>query len=169
MKNENNKTKKDKKVTKPIDIIIMLILAAVVIAMAVFTTTRQTGNQEIILMEIYKSAGPDTSTAAMNHYYVYENTDYVGIRNGNEDGSNSIVTKEITPESIDNIKSALDKYISEHPTMNNVFYMNERYTIEYNGTSIIVPNPSVAALLGYDAPEYAFYNTVDSFINYINN
>jgi len=169
MKNETNKTSKDKKGRRPIDIIIMLILAAIVIAMAIFTITRQTGNQEIILMEIYKSAGPDTSTAAMNHYYVYENTDYIGIRNANTDGSNNIITKEITRESIDNLKTALDKYISENPTINNGFYINESYTIEYNGKSIIVPNPSVAALLGYDASEYTFYNSVDSFINDINN
>ena len=168
MKSENNKNKKDKKSLKPIDIIIMIILAALVISMAIFTTSRQTGNQEIILMEIYKSAGPDTSTASINHYYVYENTNYVRIRNSNVDGSNDIVTKEITQESINNLKDALDKYIGATPTINNSFYINERYTIKYNGKSIIVPNPSVATLLGFDASEYTFYNSVDSFINNIN-
>jgi len=169
MKKENNKTKKDKKGRRPIDIIIMLILASLVITMAVFTTTRETGNQEIILMEIYKSAGPDTSTATMNHYYLYENTDYVGIRNANSDGSNNIATKEISQESINTLKNALDQYITENPTINNGFYINERYTIKYNGKSIIVPSPSVAELLGFNASEYTFYNTVDSFIYDINN
>lgn len=154
---------------RPIDVIIMIILASLVIVMAVFTATRQTANQEIILMEVYKSAGPNTSTASMNHYYIYSNTNSVEIRNANSDGSNTIVTKEINQDLIDNLRMALDEYIRQNPSINTSFYINERYTIEYNGTSIIVPNPSVAVALGFDSDEYTFYNTVDNFINTINN
>ena len=160
------KKRKDK---KALDFIVMLVLVALIIAMTIFTATRETGSQEIILMEIYKCAGPNTSTAAMEHYYVYENTNFVGIRNANSDGSNNIISKEIEQTLITNLKNALDEYINQNPSINTSFYINERYTIEYNGTSIIVPNPSVAELLGYEPTQYTFYNTVDDFINTINN
>lgn len=163
---KNLKNKKDKKI---IDMIIMLILAALVITMSVFAATRQASNQEIILMEIYKSAGPETSTASMNHYYIYSNTNVIEIRSSNPDGSNTTLTREISQDSIDNLANALDEYITQNPTINTSFYINERYTIEFNGKSITVPNPSVSSLLGYDSSEYVFYNTVDDFINSINN
>lgn len=160
------KKSKDK---KTVDLVVMLILIVLVLIMIVFTATRETANQEIILMEIYKSAGPNTSTASMNHYYLYQNTSTVKIRNSNPDGSNVISSKDISQDLIDNLKNALDEYIAKSPTINNGFYINERYTIEYDGKTIIVPNPSVAGLLGYDSTQYTFYNTVDNFINSINN
>lgn len=170
MKNSEKSPKNTKKNgRRPVDIISMVLLAVIVISMAIFTATRNTDSQEIILMEIYKSAGPDTSTAAMNHYYIYSNTNSVGIRNGNTDGSNNISSKEIEQNSIDDFKSALDTYINKNVTINTSFYINERYTIEYNGKTIIVPNPSVAQMLGFDSSEYSFYYTVDNFINLINN
>lgn len=161
--------RKDKKDKKTIDFIIIIVLSLLVITMIIFTITRQTSNQQIILMEIYKCAGPETSTASMNHYYIYANTNTIEVRNANSDGSNTTVSKEIEQNLIDNLKSSLDEYTSKNPTINTSFYINERYTIEYNGKSIIVPNPSVANLLGYDQTEYAFYNTVENFINSINN
>lgn len=163
------KASKDKKNKKTIDIIIMIILVAIVIAMAAFTITRETANQEIILIEIYKSGGPNTSTASMNHYYIYANTNIVEIRTSNSDGSNTTVSKDVSQDLINNLKNALDEYISKNPTINAGFNINERYTIEYNGASIIIPNPSVAGLLGYDSNKYNFYNTIEDFINSINN
>ncbi len=162
---ENN-VKKDR---KKIDFIILIILILLVALMSIFTVTRQTSNQEIILMEIYKCAGPETSTASMTHYYIYANTNTIGIRNSNSDGSNNIISKDIEQSLINDLKTALEDYISKSPTINTSFYINERYTIEYNGKSIIVPNPSVAGLLGYDSAQYSFYNIVDDFINRINN
>lgn len=163
------KAPKDKKNKKTIDMIIMIILVALVIAMVAFTITRETANQEIILIEIYKSGGPNTSTASINHYYIYANTNIVEIRTSNSDGSNTTVSKDVSQDLINNLKNALDEYISKNPTINAGFNINERYTIEYNGASIIIPNPSVAELLGYDSNKYNFYNTVDNFINNINN
>lgn len=154
--------KKERKVT---DLIIILILAAIVIVMICFTLTRETGNQEVILMEIYKCAGPQTSTDAMEHYYIYQNTNTIKIRNSNKDGSNATISREVTQDLINNLQNSLDEYISQNPTMNTGFNINERYAIEYNGKTIIVPNPSVATLLGYNANEYVFYNTVETFIN----
>ncbi len=168
MEKNQEKTKK-KKDRKAIDGIVLIILIVIVAAMSVFASTRETSNQEIILMEIYKSAGPETSTASMNHYYIYSNTNTVEIRNTNPDGSHTTVTKDISKEAIDQLKNSLNQYISENPTVNTSFYINERYTIEFNGKSIIVPNPSVSELLGFDSSEYTFYNTVDEFINNINN
>lgn len=163
---KNQKNKKDKKI---IDVIVLLILVCLVIAMSIFAATRETSNQEIILMEIYKSAGPNTSAASMNHYYIYSNTNSVEIRSSSSNGSSTTITKEVSKDSIDNLTTALNEYISQSATINTSFYINERYTIEFNGKSIIVPNPSVSTLLGYDSSEYAFYNTVDNFINSINN
>lgn len=161
--------KNRKKEKKIIDIIVIFILASLVIAMSIFAATREASNQEIILMEIYKSAGPETSTASMNHYYIYSNTNTVEIRSSNSDGTNTITTKEISKDSIDNLTTKLNEYISQNATINTSFYINERYTIEFNGKSIIVPNPSVSTLLGYYSSEYIFYNTIDDFINNINN
>ena len=158
-----------KKRIKIIDLIIILVLAGIVISMFSFSLSRETGNQEIILMEIYKCAGPDTSTNSMEHYYIFENTSTVKIRNSNPDGSNSIIPKEFTQDVINNFQLALDEYIAKNVAINTGFYINERYTIEYNGKTVIVPNPSVANLLGYDSNEYIFYNTVENFINSINN
>lgn len=163
---EKSKDKKDK---KAIDGIILLILIIIIAVMATFTITRQTANQEIILMEIYKSAGPNTSTSSMEHYYIYENTNIIKIRNSNPDGSNTTTSKEISQDLIDDFKDSLDEYITQNPTINTVFYINERYTIEYNGKTTIVPNPSVAEILEYDSSEYTFYNTVENFINNIDN
>lgn len=159
--------RKDKKDKKAIDFIIIIILSLLVITMIIFTITRQTANQQIILMEIYKCAGPETSTASMSHYYIYANTNTIEVRNANSDGSNTIASKEIEQHLIGNLKSSLDEYISKNPTINTSFYINERYTIEYNGKSIIVPNPMVAGTLGFDSTQYEFYNTIDNFINII--
>ncbi len=161
--------RKDKKDKKAIDFIIIIALSLLVITMIIFTITRQTTNQQIILMEIYKCAGPETNTASMSHYYIYTNTNSIEIRNASSDGSNKTISKEVDQSLIDNLKLALNEYITKNPTINTSFYINERYTIEYNGKSIIVPNPSVANLLGYDQKEYTFYNTVENFINNINN
>ena len=158
-----------KKERKIIDLIIILILTAIVIAMIFFTLTRETGNQEIILMEIYKCAGPQTSTDTMEHYYIYQNTNIIKIRNSNNDGSNNITSKEVSQDLINTLQNNLDEYISQNPTMNTAFNINERYSIKYNGKTIIVPNPSVAAFLGYDSNEYNFYHTVENFINDVNN
>lgn len=163
------KNTKDSNNKKAIDGIILLILIILVSIMLIFTITRETSNQEIILMEIYKCAGPDTSTDSMEHYYIYQNTNTIEIRNSNPDGSNSTISKDISQESIDNLQKSLDEYISQNPTINTSFYINERYTIEYNGNTITVPNPSVVSLLGFDPEEYIFYNEVESFINSINN
>lgn len=163
---KKQKNKKDKKI---IDLIVMIILVILVVAMSVFAATRETSNQEIILMEIYKSAGPETSSASMSHYYIYSNTNTVEIRNSNPDGSNTTVSKEISQDSIDDFQKSLNDYITQNPTINTSFYINERYTIEFNGKSITVPNPSVTSLLGYDSSPYTFYNTVEEFINNINN
>ena len=160
---------KNKKEKKLIDLIVMLVLAALVIAMSIFASTREASNQEIILMEIYKSAGPETTAASMTHYYIYANTNTVEIRISNSEGSNTSTTKEISQDSIRNLTNALNEYISQNPTINTGFYINERYTIEFNGKSITVPNPSVSTLLGYDSSEYIFYNTVEDFINSLNN
>lgn len=156
-----------KKEHKIIDLIIILILTAIVIVMVCFTLTRETGNQEVILMEIYKCAGPQTSTDEMEHYYIYQNTNTIKIRNSNKDGSNNTISKEVSQDLITSLQNNLDEYISQNPTMNTGFNINERYAIEYNGKTVIVPNPSVAALLGYDAYEYNFYHTVENFINTI--
>ena len=165
---KNTKDSKKKKDKKAIDGIILLILIVLISVMLVFTMTRKTSNQEIILMEIYKCAGPDTSTDSMEHYYLYENINTIKIRNSNPDGSNSIISKDVNKDSIDNLQKALDAYISKNPTINTSFYINERYTIEYNGNTIIVPNPSIVSLLGFDPEEYIFYNEVETFINNIN-
>lgn len=163
------KNTKDSNNKKAIDGIILLILIILVSIMLIFTITRETSNQEIILMEIYKCAGPNTSTDSMEHYYIYQNTNTIEIQNSNSDGSNSTISKDISQESIDNLQKSLDEYISQNPTINTSFYINERYTIEYNGNTITVPNPSVVSLLGFDPEEYIFYNEVESFINSINN
>lgn len=162
---EKTRRKKDR---KAIDGIILIILICLVVAMTVFASTRETSNQEIILMEIYKSAGPETSTATMNHYYIYSNTNSVDIRISKSDGSHTTLSKTISKEVINNFENSLNQYISENPTINSSFYINERYTIEYNGNSIVVPNPTVSELLGFDSSKYTFYNTVDEFINNIN-
>ena len=161
--------KKAKKEKKMLDMIIMLILIVLVLAMALFTLTRETSNQKIILMEIYKSAAPSESTILKTHYYVYENTNMIEIRNANSNGSNSISSKDISQDLIDNFKNSLEEYINKNITINSSFYTNERYTIEYHGASIIVPNPSVVSALGFDSNDYAFYNTIEAFINSINN
>lgn len=150
-----------------IDLIIILILSTIVIYMISFTLSRETGNQEMILMEIYKCAGPDTSTNLMEHLYIYKNTTNTTIRKSNPDGSNSTISKEIDKDLINNFQLALDEYIAKNAKMNSGFYINERYAIEYNGKTVIVPNPSVANLLGYDSNEYTFYNTVENFVNNI--
>lgn len=154
---------------KIMDLIIVLILVVIVICMITFASSRETGNQEIILMEIYKCAGPSTSSNTMNHYYVYNNTNTVKIRTSNADGSHSTSPKEINQDLIDEFKIELDKYISQSPIIYSGFNINERYAIEYNGKTVIVPNPNVAELLGYDSNQYIFYNDVDNFINIINN
>lgn len=156
-----------KKERKIIDLVIILILSTLVIAMISFTLTRETGNQEIILMEIYKCAGPESSTNSMEHYYIYQNTNTIKIRNSNSDGSNNTISKEVGQDLIDNLQSSLDEYINQNPTMNTGFNINERYTIEYKGKTVIVPNPSVAALLGYNSNEYTFYNIIENFLNNI--
>lgn len=160
------KNKKDRKI---IDLILMIALVILVAIMSVFAATRETSNQEIILMEIYKSAGPETSSASMSHYYIYSNTNTVEIRSTNPDGSNNTKSIEVSKDSIDNLQNALNDYIVKNPTINTSFYINERYTIEFNGKSITIPNPSVTSLLGYDSSQYTFYNTVETFINSLSN
>ena len=166
---KNTKDSKKKKDRKTIDGIILLILIVLVSVILVFTMTRETSNQEIILMEIYKCAGPNTSTNSLEHYYIYENSTTIKIRNSNPDGSNNTISRDINIDSIAHFQKSLDTYISQNPTINTSFYINERYTIEYNGNTITVPNPSVVSLLGFDPEEYIFYNEVESFINSINN
>ena len=156
-----------KKERKIIDLIIILILTAVVVVMVYFTLTRETGNQEVILMEIYKCAGPQTSTDEMEHYYIYQNTTTIKIRNSSKDGSNNTISKEVSQDLITSLQNSLDEYISQNPTMNTGFNINERYTIEYSGKTVVVPNPSVASLLGYDSNEYSFYHIVENYINNI--
>lgn len=173
MKNNIDK-KKNKRKIKIHDIIIAVVLVIAIATMVFFTSTRETGNQEIVLMEIYKSAGPNTSTASPNHYYIYDNTNVVGIRNSNFDNSsgqasNSITKKEISQELIDNFKVSLEEYISKNFSINTGFYINERYTIEYNGKTLIVPNPDVAQTLQLDENNYSFYYIVENFISTINN
>lgn len=164
-KNTNNS--KNNNSGKPIDGIILLILIVLVSIILIFTLTRETSNQEIILMEIYKCAGPNTSTNSMAHYYLYENNNTIKIRNSNPDGSNTTVSKEVNKDLITNLKNALDEYINQNPTINTSFYINERYTIEYNGNTVTVPNPSVVSLLGFDSEKYIFYNNIETFINNI--
>ena len=164
-KNTNNS--KNNNSRKPIDGIILLILIVLVSIILIFTLTRETSNQEIILMEIYKCAGPNTSTNSMAHYYLYENSNTIKIRNSNPDGSNTTVSKEVNKDLITNLKNALDEYINQNPTINTSFYINERYTIEYNGNTVTVPNPSVVSLLGFDSEKYIFYNNIETFINNI--
>lgn len=166
---KNTKDSKKKKDRKAIDGIILLILIILVSVMLVFTITRETSNQEIILMEIYKCAGPNTSTNSMAHYYLYGNSNTIKIRNSNPDGSNTTISKEVSKDLITNLQNALDEYINQNPTINTSFYINERYTIEYNGNTITVPNPSVVSLLGFDSEKYVFYNDIELFINNINN
>ena len=173
MKNNIDK-KKNKREIKAHDFILAIILVIIVGTMVFFTSTRETGNQEIILMEIYKSAGPNTSTSNPNHYYIYGNTNVVGIRNSNFDNSagqasNNLTRKKINQDLIDNFKIALEDYIAKNLSINTGFYINERYTIEYNGKSVVVPNPIVANALGFDQNDYSFYNTVENFITQINN
>ena len=105
---------------------------------------------------------------------IYDNTNVVGIRNSNFDNSagqasNNLTRKEINQDLIDNFKIALEEYISKNLSINTGFYINERYTIEYNGKSVVVPNPTVAAALELDQNDYSFYNTVENFVNQINN
>ena len=164
---KNTKDSKRKNDKKAIDGIIFLILILLVAIMLIFTLTRKTSNQEIILMEIYKCAGPDTSTNSMKHYYLFENSNTIKIRNSNPDGSNTTISKEINKELITNFKNALDEYINQNPTGNTSFYINERYTIEYKGTTVTIPNPSVVSLIGFDSEKYVFYNDVELFINNI--
>ena len=160
MKKNNNKG------NKIVDIIVFIILLILVGFMVVFTITRGTDTQQTLLMEIYKSGGTESSNS-MNHYYIYSNnTNVVKIRNFNS-GSNVTVSKDIDQNLINNFKQSLDEYITQKPYINSDFYQNERYTIEYNGTSLAIPNPSVATALGYEASEYSFYNIVDNFINRI--
>ncbi len=161
--------KKAKKEKKIIDLIILFILIALVFAITLFAITQETSNQKIVLIEIYKCAGPNISSSSMAHYYIYQNTNVVEIRNANSNGSNNIFSKTINQNLIDNFKNSLDEYIAKNPTINTGFHKNERYTIEYNGLSIIVPNPSVASSLGFDPNEYTFYSNVENFINTINN
>ena len=91
---KNTKDSKKKNDKKAIDGIILLILIVLVSIILIFTLTRETSNQEIILMEIYKCAGPNTSTNSMAHYYLYENSNTIKIRNSNPDGSNTTISKE---------------------------------------------------------------------------
>lgn len=159
--------KNNNKGNKIIDVIIFLFLLALVAVMVVFTLTRGTDKQQSILMEIYKSGGTNGSNS-MDHYYIYSNTNIIKIRNFNS-GTNAITTKEISQNLIDNFKQSLDEYITQKPYIHSNFYQNERYTIEYNGASLAIPNPSIATALGYDASEYSFYNIIDNFINSIKN
>ena len=161
---KNTKDSKKKNDKKAIDGIILLILIVLVSIILIFTLTRETSNQEIILMEIYKCAGPNTSTNSMAHYYLYENSNTIKIRNSNPDGSNTTVSKEVNKDLITNLKNALDEYINQNPTINTSFYINERYTIEYNGSTVTVPNPAVVSLLGFDSQKYVFYNDIELFI-----
>ena len=165
---KNTKDSKKKNDRKVIDIIILLILIFLVLIMITFTISRNTSNQEILLMEIYKSAGPNTSTNSMEHYYLYENSNTIKVRTSNPDGSNTTISKEISQELINSLKESLDAYINQNPTINTSFYINERYTIEHNGNTITVPNPSIVSLLGFDSEKYIFYNEIESFINNIN-
>lgn len=161
---KNTKDSKKKKDRKAIDGIILLILIILVSVMLVFTITRETSNQEIILMEIYKCAGPNTSTNSMAHYYLYGNSNTIKIRNSNPDGSNTTISKEVNKDLISKLQNDLDEYISQNPTINTSFYINERYTIEYNGSTVTVPNPAVVSLLGFDSQKYVFYNDIELFI-----
>ena len=161
---KNTKDSKKKNDKKAIDGIILLILIVLVSIILIFTLTRETSNQEIILMEIYKCAGPNTSTNSMAHYYLYENSNTIKIRNSNPDGSNTTISKEVNKDLITNLKNALDEYINQNPTINTSFYINERYTIEYNGSTVTVPNPAVVSLLGFDSQKYVFYNDIELFI-----
>ena len=155
--------KKDKKM---IDIIITVVLIALVVAMIVFTATTETSSQEVLSIELYKSG----DASSRNHYYIYKNTNTIKIRNFTSDGSNNAVRKEISQDLIDNFKNALEEYIAQKPTINSSFYMNERYTIEFEGSSIIVPDPEVVTNLGFDGtPFTSFYNTIEKFINDISN
>jgi hypothetical protein len=161
---KNTKDSKKKNDKKAIDGIILLILIVLVSIILIFTLTRETSNQEIILMEIYKCAGPNTSTNSMAHYYLYENSNTIKVRNSNPDGSNTTVSKEVNKDLITNLQNALDEYINQNPIINTSFYINERYTIEYNGSTVTVPNPAVVSLLGFDSQKYVFYNDIELFI-----
>ena len=161
---KNTKDSKKKNDKKAIDGIILLILIVLVSIILIFTLTRETSNQEIILMEIYKCAGPNTSTNSMAHYYLYENSNTIKVRNSNPDGSNTTVSKEVNKDLITNLQNALDEYINKNPIINTSFYINERYTIEYNGSTVTVPNPAVVSLLGFDSQKYVFYNDIELFI-----
>jgi len=171
---QNNNNPKKKKENKTKDTIIFIVLVILVILMAIFTFSRETGNQEVILMQIYKLAGPDSSTATQKHYYIYENTNTIEIRQSTIDNStgksiNSNVEKEIDKNSIKSLETLLIEYINTKPSLNTAFDINERYIIEYNGTSIVVPNPEVANNLGYSNIAFDFYNDVENFINNIEN
>lgn len=120
-------------------------------------------------MEIYKSFNPESNTVATENYYIYENTNTINIKSSDSNGSFNTVSKNIDQKLINNFKEALDLYIKSATSLNTVFTLNERYTIKYNNTSLIVPNPSVATALGYDATQFSFYNTIEEFINNINN
>lgn len=161
---KNTKDSKKKNDKKAIDGIILLILIVLVSIILIFTLTRETSNQEIILMEIYKCAGPNTSTNSMAHYYLYENSNTIKIRNSNPDGSNTTISKEVNKDLITNLQNALNEYINQNPIINTSFYINERYTIEYNGSTVTVPNPAVVSLLGFDSQKYVFYNDIELFI-----
>jgi len=147
---------------KKIDALVLLIVIAIISVIVIFTLTRQAANQETILMEIYKLAGPNSSTASPNHYYIYENSTNIEIRE-----TNLFTRKEIDQTLIDNLKNSLETYIEQKPILNTDFNMNERYVIEYNGTTVVVPNPQVVNTLGHDGSQFTFYNTVENFINTI--
>ena len=168
---DNSKKKKENK-TK--DTIIFIILLILVIIMVIFTFSREAGNQKVILMQIYKLAGPNSSTATQKHYYIYENINTIEIRQSTLDNStgksvNSNVEKEISQNSITSLETLLNEYINTKPSLNTAFDINERYIIEYNGSTIVVPNPEVANNLGYSHTAFDFYNDVENFINNIEN
>ena len=173
-KEKNTIDKKNKKEKKLTDLIVMLILIALVITMIIFTITRKSANQKIMLMEIYKSSGPSTSTSAPYHYYIYKNTNTVEIRSSinnlsTGDSTNSFLEKEFDENLINSLKNSLDEYIKNRPTINADLNLNERYIIEYNGNTIVVPNPEVAYNLDYDGTQFEFYNIVENFINTVSN
>lgn len=174
--NNEKKTidKKNKKERKKTDLIVMLILIALVIIMIIFTITRKSANQRIMLMEIYKSSGPSTSKSSPYFYYIYENTNTIEIHSSTHDlstgnSTNSSSEKELDQNLLNSLKNSLEEYIENRPTINADLNLNEKYIIEYNGNTIVVPNPEVARELGYDETQFIFYNVVENFINTVSN
>ena len=173
-KNENevNVEKKDKKKNKTIDLIILLTMVAIIIFGSVFAYFNFIPTDDVLFMEISRSDGPIAESYTDYLCSFYQNSDNIkvkitGFSESSNQSSNTETLENIDKNLIENFEKALIEYINQNVENNYIFSINDRYTIIYNNSTIIVPNPRTAERLGYEPSQYEFYNTVKSFLSNI--